>query len=224
MRYKVSEIAELLTKKLGGNPVIKAEMLNKLLIQSGDLVETRIGKVETKTGERHGIIGQYADDFWVPYYDENAVEYVIELAAEKLGLTFPTAAIQEINGPNMYVYSRTMYNILKKTYQTPYVFLESEKDVWWTYNEAASHTAALLNYSASHNKAGQPLLPYISEEKLREACKKLENAGCSYVIFGPGKSIYSQARQTKTKGHLQVTSVSTEPVVQRYSVVTLLWY
>ncbi|MBR2897588.1 MAG: hypothetical protein IKC04_06885, partial [Oscillospiraceae bacterium] len=118
------------------------------------------------------IIGQYADDFWVPYYDENAVGYVIELAAEKLGLTFPTAAIQEINSPMMYVYSRTMYNHLKKTYHTPYVFLESEKDVWWTFDEAANDIAALLNYSASHNKANQPLLPYISEEKRREACKK----------------------------------------------------
>ncbi|MBR2897587.1 MAG: GreA/GreB family elongation factor [Oscillospiraceae bacterium] len=66
--------------------------------------------------------------------------------------------------------------------------------------------------------------PIFRRKSAGKRAKKLENAGCSYVIFGPGKSIYSQAPQTKTKGHLQVTSVSTEPVVQRYAVVTLLWY
>lgn len=65
-------------------PVLPQE-LNIMLIKTGDLVETGIGKVETATGRKHGICGEYREPagskpYWCPLYEENAQNYVIDLA------------------------------------------------------------------------------------------------------------------------------------------------
>lgn len=57
---------------------ISARELNAMLIKTGDLVETGIGKVETKLGRSHGIRGEYRDyddsSYWCPLYDEKSIE------------------------------------------------------------------------------------------------------------------------------------------------------
>lgn len=64
---------------------VSPQELNLMLIKTGDLVETGIGKVETAIGRKHGICGEYREPagskpYWCPLYEESAQNYVIDLA------------------------------------------------------------------------------------------------------------------------------------------------
>lgn len=90
----VTVIAERIRAAFGGGHAelmsdISAKTLNKLLIASGDLVETAIGKVETKQGRENGISGVYREPenkkpYWQPLYAERGQRYVIALVMSKI--------------------------------------------------------------------------------------------------------------------------------------------
>ncbi len=80
---KISDISKQLTEE-NHIPVTPKE-LNLMLIATGDLVDTAIGKIETKQGRKRGITGEYRtpagkDPYWIPLYNEDAFKYVLELA------------------------------------------------------------------------------------------------------------------------------------------------
>ncbi len=84
-QYKISDIRDMLMSE--NELPVKASELNLMLISTGDLVETAIGKVETKQGRKHGICGEYREPeeknpYWIPLYDDRAAKYVKNLALE----------------------------------------------------------------------------------------------------------------------------------------------
>ena len=80
---KISDISAKLKEEMHTD--ISAIELNLMLISTGDLVQTAVGKVETTVGRKHGICGEYRtpcdeDPYWIPLYNEEAVRYVMNMA------------------------------------------------------------------------------------------------------------------------------------------------
>ena len=84
-RINITAISEQLSTKYQLN--VKNTELNQMLISTGDLIQSAIGKVETIQGREHGILGEYRvpvdkPPFWIALYDTSAVQYVEKLALE----------------------------------------------------------------------------------------------------------------------------------------------
>ncbi len=94
VQFKISEISQRLHVEYGLS--VKASELNLLLISTGDLVNTALGKIETVQGRSRGISGEYRnlppkDPYWIPLYNEQATAYVMDLARKVFISRLPNA-------------------------------------------------------------------------------------------------------------------------------------
>ena len=89
LRINISAISNKIKKAfeirgISCNTDISAIRLNRMLMESGDLIETAIGKVETKKGRKNGIEGEYratdSKTYWIAMYGAESQKYVIDLA------------------------------------------------------------------------------------------------------------------------------------------------
>ena len=103
-KKKISDISRLLNEER--HIEVSPSELNLMLIATGDLIQTAIGKIETFQGRKHGILGEYRtpankSPYWIPLYSEAAVQYVLKLANDVFRERAPKPSAEEPEGAHL---------------------------------------------------------------------------------------------------------------------------
>lgn len=203
---RMSDIAKILhdyyltpeERELNSIPKITKE-INKILIETGDLTESALGKIETKQGAEHGICGELRETeekrYWIPLYPEEARKYVEQVVLNHYE-SIVKQPVNETNEPADPAAEkkakkqkiRKRWNQVKKEYGDQYrIIILEDPSGYWTFDEEAVLLASICGapikqgtntHALIHNKSSHPVV-----------LKELKSAGVAYIVISPDAKI-----------------------------------
>ncbi len=207
MQYKITDIAEKIwTEKLTEaeretNSVSElSEKLNSILIEKGDLVECVLGTIETNSGRKHGISGEYrgsqSSQRWELLYTQEGCNYVVSLfngcRSSVLNPPAPTAPVPapvpvpptpQPTAP-IYRYSRNIRKAMQEKYnQIHKVILLEAPEIYWVFDDDAKLLGDLLCSRVTQTANGYNLT---YKKETHKRVKKLLKGNCiPFLVVHP---------------------------------------
>ncbi len=188
MQYKITDIVEKIrTEKLTeaeretNSASDLSEKLNGVLIKNGDLVECVLGAIETNTGRKHGISGEYcgsqSSQHWELLYTQEGCNYVVSLFNGcRATILNPPAAPAPVpptppSTAPTYRFSRNIRKGLREKYNKIHkVILLEAPEIYWVFDDDAKLLGDLLGSRVTRTLSGYNLT---YKKETHERVKKL---------------------------------------------------
>ncbi len=190
MQYTITDIVEKIrTEKLTeaeretNSESDLSEKLNSILIEKGDLVECVLGTIETNSGRKHGISGEYrgsqSSQHWELWYTQEGCNYIISLfQGYRNNILNPPQAPAPVPVPPTpqppaptYRFSRSIRKDLWKSYKKIHkVILLEAPEIYWVFDDDAKLLGDLLHFHVNKAHVGYNLT---YKKETHERVKKL---------------------------------------------------
>lgn len=155
--------------------------IEEKLTANGDLVQTAIGKVETRQGREHGIVGNATGENTAAVWELQCTFAGIEYIKSVLHSMYPE--FQSIPTVADYKYSRRYYRAVCEECPSQIILLESP-DKYWTYYESAEKLAQILDTEIHKNANGEAGLAFAKTE-LNKITYFLKTKNIGWYVEGP---------------------------------------
>lgn len=196
---KISDIAKILhdyfltpeERELNNTRQLTIE-INKTLVETGDLTESALGKIETKQGAEHGICGVLRETedkrYWVPLYPEEARKYVEQVVLDHYD-SIVKQPVQETNQPADPAAEkrakkqemRNAWTQLKETHGDRHqIFILEDPTGYWTFDEEAVLMASICGVTLNQGTDTHALIHNSASHAL--VLRALNNAGITYMV------------------------------------------